>query len=145
MLEANVFGGWYVASATYRGREAWREPIEIGAGGTGELDVVMRDDGATVNGTVEGTAPQSPGAIVIVDESRPQLPKLLNTDQNGQFKVNGLGPGRYRLFAFGPGLAEQVEYANPAVLERYAANSQSISVGAGEQKTVRLSAIGSAQ
>ncbi|MEO8727565.1 MAG: carboxypeptidase-like regulatory domain-containing protein [Acidobacteriaceae bacterium] len=145
MLEANVFGAWYVASATYRGREAWREPIEIGAGGIGELDVVMRDDGAKITGTVEGGASQLPVAVILVDESRPQLPKLLNTDQNGQFKANGLAPGRYRLFAFAAGLGEQVEYANPTALERYAAKSQSISVGAGEEKTVRLSPIGSTQ
>jgi hypothetical protein len=142
MLEASVYDQWYVASATYRGREAWREPIEIGTGGTGELDVVMRDDGGTITGSVEDAGQLASRGVIVVDEARPQLPRLVNTDQNGQFRVTGLAPGRYRLFGFEPGLVAQVEYA---ALDRYSSKSQTVSVGAGEEKTVKLSAIEAVQ
>ena len=102
----------------------------------------MRDDGGTITGSVEDAGQPASRGVIVVDEARPQLPRLVNTDQNGQFRVTGLAPGRYRLFGFEPGLVAQVEYAT---LDRYSSKSQTVSVGAGEEKTIKLSAIEAVQ
>jgi protocatechuate 3,4-dioxygenase beta subunit len=142
-LEASVYDRWYVASASYRGRDAWREPIEIGSGQGGEIDVVMRDDGALIHGKIAADVSQRPASVLVLDESRPFAPGKMTgvNPSDGSFTIFGLAPGSYRLYAFPAADLQQIEYSNAKALERYEQRSQLVTVGAGEDKNITLGLI----
>ena len=133
-LELNNYGNYYLASATFRGRDALREPVTIEPGQGGRFDVVLRDDAAHVAIKLEAGGAEGMQAILAVDELRAVPPRVLPYGAGLGEAV--LAPGRYTLFGFNPQLLNSVEYANPKVLEKY--SGQTVTVSAGEHKSVVL-------
>jgi hypothetical protein len=133
---------WYIASATFRGRDVWHEPLEIGPGQSGEINVVLRDDVATLTGTVINAGAM--GNVLIVDDARPQSPQRVFINSEGKFQTQ-LAPGHYRVYAFAPGMLDRIEYANPKALERFAADAQDVRLGANETRSLRLTSYGASE
>jgi hypothetical protein len=132
-------GREYVQSARLGGVDLLREPVTIDSE-QDPIEVTLRDDGAELSGTVEGTT----GAVVIAIPSGGALfPPRTNSfiSEEGSTKAHFqmyLAPGNYTLYAVG---GDGLEYSNPKVMEKYASQGTSVSVSPKEKKDVTLKPI----
>jgi carboxypeptidase family protein len=111
-------------------------------GATGNLELVISANGGRIEGTVVDDQKQaaSGATVVLVPEARLRargdLFKATTTDQYGAFKLRGVPPGDYKLFAW-----EDVEvdsYKDPAFLEPYEKQGRPISVHEKSHEQVEL-------
>jgi uncharacterized protein (DUF2141 family) len=86
-VQANPSFG-FVRSAWLGGTEILRNGMDLTAGVSGALRILLSGN----TGTIRGTAPAG-RAIVLGGLSRPPV----QADSSGQFKFEGLAPGKYRL------------------------------------------------
>ncbi|HEY1272862.1 MAG TPA: hypothetical protein VGF08_12790, partial [Terriglobales bacterium] len=143
----------YVASATSRGTDLLREALVVGMGGSPDpITITMRDDGAELDGTLEGfpagqseeaaAAPpiQSPPSTYIycvpLPDTSGQLRESWLTPQ-GTFTIQELPPGAYRLLAFSRPRPD-LEYRNPDAMQQYDSKGQVVRVVAGQTEHVQL-------
>jgi carboxypeptidase family protein len=114
-------------------------------GAAGNLELVMSANGGRIEGSVLNDQKKavSGAMVVLVPEpglrGRGDLFKATTTDQYGAFKLRGVPPGDYKLFAW-----EDVEvdsYKDPAVLEPYEKQGRPISVREQSQEQVELTLI----
>jgi hypothetical protein len=123
--------GSYVASAAWAGADVLRHPLVIGTDGAGTpIEVVLRNDGAEVSGTVQGarlrdspgakdTAPASISAFVyFVPTTDSDGQFLVEREMNGQFAENQIPPGTYRVLAFASEQKE-VDFLNPVEMRKF--------------------------
>jgi len=90
----------YVARATSGGTDLLREDLVVGAGSApSPIEIVLRDDGAQIDGTVVGTAAMEEGHVFAVPESAPKLAVSAGVSANGSFHFVNLAPGRYSIVA----------------------------------------------
>ena len=132
---------WYVQSATYGETNVLSDDITVGAGPSYPLDIVMRDDGAslTINARGVGTAEHPAATVVLL----PQPPSKLMPPVLGYvtqaYTATGLAPGDYLVFAFDR--AAGLEYSNPDVLAGYASQAAHVTLTANQQAQVTLDLI----
>jgi hypothetical protein len=135
-------GGWYVQSAQYGQTNLLNDDLTIASAGQSyAMEIVLRDDGATLTGTVksaDGTAAQA--TVVAVPEPAPKVAAKVaySFAQNG-FTFNGLAPGEYLVYAFD--YAEGIEYSNPDVLQTYASQATHVTLAANQKTQVSLDLI----
>ncbi len=135
-LNVTPYSG-YVASAVAGSVDLLRQPLVVGPGGASlPIEVVLRDDGATLEGTVEGTAPAPAvgrgGATII---SRIQVP-----EGQGTFQFQQLPPGVYRILAFARQQGE-LEYHNEDAMSVYEDKGPVVRLAPGQTEHVRLALI----
>lgn len=140
-LEIMPIIGGYVQSARCGSTDLLREPLLVPVGGhLPPIEVVLRDDGGSVNLKVTSAAPNSQNMVVIVSDSAPaHPPQLRYVFGNAESQLGPLGPGEYRVFAFDS--IEGVEYRNPDVLEKYASRALRISVAANSKTNAAVELI----
>jgi hypothetical protein len=144
----------YVASAVAGSVDLLRQPLVVGPGGTSlPIEIVLRDDSATIEGTIEGmpaatsNSSDAPGASP-VSMSGPHVYCIPLPDSpgrftegpsspDGNFKIPGLPPGAYRVLAFDrpPG---ELEYHNPEAMSLYEGKGPVVRVGPGQTEQVRV-------
>lgn len=99
-LRVNALNG-FLKSAWLGTTEVTNSAMDLTSGAPGALKLVI----STNTGTLHGTGP--PGQTIFAQEIDPALPfpnfRGTNVDQSGQFKLEGLGPGKYRIVASEPG------------------------------------------
>jgi hypothetical protein len=105
------------------GSQELRDRLLTARGGSVPLDVVLKSGTAQIAGTIVGdSAGGSPlpsiGYYVLLPSARPLTgsgARFGNADSQGKFRITGLEPGKYRLFAFeSPSLTA---FDNPEVLK----------------------------
>ncbi len=140
-LEVESGGPYYVQSAQCGDADLLREDLAVTAGvQTPPIEVVLRDDGATLSGKVAVGQSRRPAAIVLLPEhSSGSRTRAAFASPDGDFTVQNLAPGDYRVFAFDR--PEELEYANPDVLERYLVAGVHVSLQPNEEHTVNLDLI----
>ena len=139
-VEVNAWGRWYVQSARSGSVNLLREPLVVpGSGHVPPIDLLLRDDGATVTGTVRATNPETTSVLIVSDSAPMQTPMTLNPDRSGRFSAVNLAPGGYKIFAFDS--LDQLEYANPLVLRQYDAQAAHVTVSAAGTADVSLNLI----
>ena len=170
-VSVNPFGGdEYVASITSNGVDLLHNPLVVGAGGaSGAIDVVLRDDTGTLDGTVDGVArtAQAPGGIggetgtVAVYARRftareePYVYCIPLADSpgrfwgvplssDGSFHLQNVAPGAYRLLAFDRPQPE-LEYLNPEAMSVYEGKGPVVRLAPGGTEQVRLTLIRSSE
>jgi hypothetical protein len=115
------------------------------SGKSGKLDVVVSADGARVEGSIldEQKKGVSGATVVLVPDvkmrGRSDLFKTATTDQYGAFRLRGVTPGEYKLFAWDD--VEPDSYLDPAFLAGFEAKGRAISVVEKDQATVELAVI----
>ena len=126
-LKVNTAGQWWVKSAKSAGIDLLNQDLTVVDGGqVAPIEVVLRDDGAIVSGTVTPASELAQITVVLVQQrAGKNLIKVARTTQ-GNFYVQGVAPGEYDLVALEG--AEQLEYANPEILNPYLANAEHITV-----------------
>lgn len=85
--------GAYLKSARLGGDDVTDRPLNLMSGATGTLDLVA----STNTATVQGTAPVGQLVFAQAEGDGPgQVQKAVPVGANGQFKMDGLAPGKYR-------------------------------------------------
>ena len=159
-LKVSVYRG-YVASAVAGSVDLLHQPLVVGPGGaTLPIDIVLRDDGAAIDGTVDGV-PASPAGTLgpaITIRSGPfaraagpyvyfiPLPDSAGrftatwVSPQGTFQLQQLPPGGYRVLAFDRQQSE-LEYQNPEVMSQYDDKGPVVRLGPGQTEHVRVTMI----
>jgi hypothetical protein len=145
--------GGYVASATCGTTDLMRDPLTIAAAGSGcPIEVTLRDDSASVTGTIAtGALPQSPqnstdaGIIFIMGipldqpESYPVQSAVMG---QGQFRLGAVPPGRYLFVAsqrdIFQNMFQDLEYRNPDVLRDLTAKGAVVTLSAGQKANIQV-------
>jgi hypothetical protein len=113
-------------------------PLEITVGSNGGMvdGVILSNKGQPVRGAT----------VVLVPDAtlrqRTSSFKTTTTDTTGAFRINGIGPGDYKIFSW-----EAVEtgaWEDPDFLRPHEVRGQSLTILEGTRQTVQLNAIPSA-
>jgi len=141
----------FVSSITSGGTDLQRQPLVVGLGGaTPPIEITVRDDGAQVEGTIEGTTStevrragfNSPGQLlgnvyfVPMADSGGQFSEAW-VSQDGKFQLQQLPPGAYRVLAFDRQQPD-LEYASDEVMGQYDSKTKVIRVVSGQKEHLRL-------
>jgi hypothetical protein len=141
----------FVSSITSGGTDLQRQPLVVGLGGsTPPIEITVRDDGAQVEGMIEGTTTtearragfnslgQSPGNVYFVPmaDSGGQF-SVAWVSPDGKFQLQQLPPGAYRVLAFDRQKPD-LEYASDEVMGQYDSKAKVIRVVSGQKEHLRL-------
>jgi len=140
----------FVSSITSGGTDLQRQPLVVGPGGSPPIEITVRDDGAQVEGTIEGTTAtearragfnslgQSTGNVYFVPmaDSGGQF-SVAWVFPDGKFQLQQLPPGVYRVLAFDRQQPD-LEYASDEVMGQYDSKAKVIRVVAGQKEHLRL-------
>jgi hypothetical protein len=133
-LSVNVPAPFYAKHAMLGGRDMLGDPVPImQAGGT--IELVIGDDAGWVQGRVEDSNGDAAQAWVMVwQEGRQPVSGMTSPD--GHFKISGLAPGDYRVYAWDD--FSQVEYSDAEWMRRNGGSGVAVSVTAGQTADVKL-------
>jgi hypothetical protein len=137
----------YVASATMGAIDLLHQPLTVTAGGTGTVDITMRDEYAFVEGTVtvQNTAsPKTPNNYTTVDfvplaEGAGQFQEI-GAGPDGNIGRISLVPGGYRVLAFS-GAHPNLPYRDPQAMKAYEMKGQVIHLEPGQQANLQLQVV----
>ncbi len=154
----------YVASAVAGSVDLLRQPLVVGPGGASlPVEIVLRDDGATVEGMVEGMPPAPAvvrggatvgGATMIGRLQVPEGPYVYciplpdsagrfmvsRVSSEGNFQFQQISPGVYRVLAFDRQQGE-LEYHNAEAMSVYEGKGPVVRLVAGQTEQVRVALI----
>jgi hypothetical protein len=108
-IPLEIASGWYLKSVRVGGRETVDEPVDFGFGTDriDDIELVLSSRGATVTGSLRGTARQ-PYSVAIFSTApehwfaRSARVRLASAGPDGRFKVDSLPPGTYYAAAIPP-------------------------------------------
>jgi hypothetical protein len=113
--QVNANGPFYVQSAQCGGVDLLRDDLNIVAGArVPPIEVILRDDGGSVTGSVNADK-QSSGTVYLIPDRNPRLTRVAR--EQGQFSFNNVAPGDYSVLALDG--SANIEYTNPEVLAPY--------------------------
>jgi hypothetical protein len=126
-VEINTAGQWWVKSVRSGGVDLLSDDLTVSAGvQPSPIEVTLRDDAAAVVGTVaQADQAQPPTVLLVQPHGHRNLIKTVSALQ-GSFQFHGIPPGEYSLLAFDG--ADQLEYADPEVLNPYLSGAVHISL-----------------
>ena len=150
----------YAASILSGGVDLLREPLVVAEGASASsIEITMRDDGAQINGTIEGADPaltasnvltaslfgvNPPGAhtmfayvyCVPMADSPGRFTEAV-ASPDGAFTALNLPPGSYRVLAFKRPQAD-LEYRDANAMRSYEAKGQVVHLSSGQTEHVTL-------
>ncbi len=126
---------WYVASAQSGGIDLLRDYLVVAPGSQPEpIEIVMRDDSATLSGTISGDAAAAGGMVLLIPE---RAPRRLQVRPGGtSFEFAGLPPGGYSVLAVDR--ADDIEYLNPEALAPYLSQAKPVTLQPSQNTSVAL-------
>lgn len=136
-VEIDPNGPYYVESARLGLSDLLAGTLTIAPGSSVEsLEILLRDDGASLEGSVSLNRQRVAGSILVIPVSRPGPVVLTFCGPDGRFRVENLAPGSYRVLALDHG--DNFEYANPEALRKYSSGAQEVSLGPNQSSKVEL-------
>jgi hypothetical protein len=140
MVDVKAQPPWYVQSANYGQTNVLYDDITIAPGQSYPMDIVLRDDGASISGSLKsaGGTPQH-ATVVILPQPASKLGVRTLQGITDNFSASGLAPGEYLVFAFDR--VEGMEYSNPDVMDGYASQAAHVTLTAGRQAQVQVELI----
>jgi hypothetical protein len=159
-LQVQPYHG-YPASITSNGVDLLRSPLVVAPGATpGPIEIVLRDDGATIEGTIDGSqalrsnsdsgaiesfamkrgAQQGPVVYAIPAADSPGRFSQTGVASDGTFTLPNLPPGAYRLLAFDhqPG---EFDYRNPEAMRAYDEKGPTLRLSPNQTEHLHLTLI----
>jgi hypothetical protein len=161
----------YVASITSGGLDLLRDPLPIGEGGTDPIEIVLRDDAAGVEGTVDGMSAQSAtarssnssrtyvtsiekrGTSITIGEnsSGAWLYAIPSPERSGALPMGGVSPdGSFRLENLAPGTyrilafdhqQEHLDYRNPEAMRAFEDKGPIVRLAPNQTEHIHLTLI----
>ena len=137
-LIAQNFGNTCVNTISQGGTDLLREDLAVvsGSAQAAPIELTLRNDCATLSGTLETNSPGYAGTVLVTSSSPDVEPRFFPV-MNGNFSLSGLTPGDYTVYAFTD--ISGLEYANPEALREY--SGQKITLGPGAKTALQLSLI----
>jgi hypothetical protein len=130
----------YVKSIFYGGTDLLREELTVAPGQAAAIEIVLRDDSAMLHGRVQSVEDEGQSAaVLVVSEYAPLDPKMILANDRGEFQLDGLAPGDYKVFAFDR--LDGLEYSNPEALDQYASKAAQVSLQPNETTTIKVDLI----
>lgn len=130
---STFYNGVYVQSARYGDIDLLREELIVQPAAPRPIEVVLRDDSASLQIKIMRAERDLMCAVLVVPEAAPGQIKVLNVSGDSESFVmgfvNGLAPGDYKVFAFDS--LDTIEFRNPEVLKQYSAKAARVSLTAG--------------
>ncbi len=132
---------WYVRSAISGTTDLLREELLISPGRRPEpMEIILRDDGAGLRGTINTDGKPSGGTVLLFSEHMSLEHAQTASAQNGsEFLFSGLAPGDYKVIAFDS--VEGLEFRNPEALGSYLSKAVSVTLQPNEVARVNLERI----
>ena len=140
-VELTPQGLWYVQSAQYGQTNLLYDDLTIASGGTSyPMEIVLRDDGPSLTGTVKAAdGKETEATVVAVPEPASKLAtKVTHVYGASTFGFAGLAPGEYLIYAFD---SDRMEYTNPDVLQAYASQAVHVTLSANQKSQIALELI----
>jgi hypothetical protein len=155
----------FPAAVSSGGVDLLHHPLVVAAGGTSPIEITMRDDGATIEGTIEGASAAFGGAgnsdAAVADNSASSsftpafvycIPvpdssgRFAQTpvSQNGEFSLPNLSAGTYRILAFRRP-QQELEYENAEAMRAYDSKGVVVRLVPGQREHARLPLISSGE
>jgi hypothetical protein len=103
------------------------------------IEIVLRDDGAELTGTVRNTKADYSSGMLVVPQFAPRHART-GTISKGEFQFVNLAPGEYKVFAFDSSIW-RLEYMNPEVLRQYASRAASVTVSTNGRAQITVDLI----
>ena len=133
----------FAAAVTSGAVDLLNQPLVVSPGGAvAPIEITLRDDGADVDGVVEGTS-SATGArpfllqvYFIPSEANGRLYSTGSFSTDGRFQMQQLPPGAYRVIAFSRSL--DLEYTNEDAMHKYDSKSVLIRLESGQKEHLRL-------
>jgi len=143
-------GPYYVQSARSGSLNLLEQNLIAAPGASVDpIEIVLRDDFASLEGSVTlGEENDSATVIAIPEGGQPQmfgvgrsrpLPRSDASHADAVFEMSQLAPGTYRILAVDR--ADDFEYGNPEVLQKYASKAREISLVANQQAKIELEVV----
>jgi len=130
-------GPWYVESARCGQTNLLTQELVVASGGLGQpIEVVLRDDFATLEATVSSDGHPAPATVLPIPENSPTAATTVFANDAGNLPKMSLAPGEYRVFAFDR--TEGLEYANPEAMRPYLSKAQFIRLAPNGKATIHL-------
>jgi hypothetical protein len=135
----------YLESLRLGTRDILEAPLHVEGAVQGDLDVVIRQNGGSIEGTVMMARREAaPNATVVAvpqgpKSGRTDLFKVTSADASGHFRLRGLAPGSYEIYAW-----EEIEsgaWRDPDVLRAYAGFAKLITVEDGSKANIEVTLI----
>jgi len=111
--------------------------------GAGELTAFLSPNAGVIEGSVKNAKDEpAPSVLVtLIPEAsrRTRLHKIATTDQNGHFKIEGIIPGEYKIYAW-----EQIEegsYEDPDFMKAHESEGEKVSIKESTHETMQLKVI----
>lgn len=135
----NLPANSYVKQILYGGQEVPSTGFE--PTGDGQLEVILSDSAAVLEGSVSGTdgKPAGNAGIVVAPVSGPSPARTGNADAHGNFYFANLPPGDYSVIAWD---ATAPEVSDPAgSLRQFASAAKAVKLGEGAHEKVQVTVI----
>ena len=129
---------WYVQSAKSGSVDLLREDLVIGPGRRPDpIEIVLRDDGANLAGSIHVEGIATPGAVLLIPEQAgPSQIRVVQAAPGGDFLVDRVPPGDYKLLSVDT--LEGFEFRNAEVLAPYLSKATRVSLQPRQQASVTL-------
>jgi hypothetical protein len=135
-VQAFAHGRYYVESARAGTVDLLKESLSVSGGAEPPVEIVLREDGASLAVSPQQNGALAPAAVVIWSEDAPKLVRERNTIQSVPIRLNNLMPGTYRVLALPAG--SDPEYRNPDFLRKYATQWQEITLATNQNATLTI-------
>lgn len=136
-VEIDPNGPYYVESARLGLSDLLAGTLTIAPGSSVEsLEILLRDDGASLEGSVSLNRQRVAGSVLVIPVSRTGPVMLTFCGPDGRFRVENLAPGSYRVLALDH--ADNFEYTNPEALRKYSSGEQEVSLGPNQSSKIEL-------
>jgi hypothetical protein len=133
----------YVKEARLDSVDVLNHPLNVAGPVSSDLQIILGQDGAQISGTVvdDRQQPVANASVVLVPDRRERLDLFKSTVANasGQFTIQGVAPGAYKVFAWEA--IEQFSYFDPDVLRQYEQNGKAITIEDSSKATIEVKAI----
>lgn len=125
--EVSAGAPFYVQSAQCGGVDLLRDDLSVTSGSrVAPIEVVLRDDGATLTGSLNSGGGPTNGVVFLIPDRNPRQAKV--SGAQGTFHFAAVPPGDYNVFAVDNGSG--IEYTNPEALSGYLAKAVHLSLPA---------------
>jgi hypothetical protein len=116
------------------------EGIRVSSDSVPPIEILIGTNGGTIDGTVVSTDSKPSVAALLLVPADPRrrnfsLYRTASAGMGGEFVINGVAPGQYKLFAW-PTLP--VAYQNPDFIRQHESGSVSVTVSSSSRTTQRV-------
>jgi hypothetical protein len=134
-------GSGYVSSLRCGDADLLRDMLIVPANGqVPAIEIVVRNDGGSINVHVRSDKPVESGRILLIPEFAPNLPpSIVYINPGIDTEYGGLAPGNYKVFAFDA--IEGIEYGNPDAMAKYADKAGTVTITAKGRSSVSVDLI----